>query len=79
MIRSGDDMYVWSGTVGSKMSVPSKMEDKNPNSSDTKNVSLDQKIDYKCSPWSKDDSKFAIPKDWRTFVENYLYDKNDIK
>ena len=61
MIIKGGVSYVWSGTQGAKMNVPAvDANAKVPQAS--KGVEqLDAQMDYNCSPWTLDVSKFATP------------------
>ncbi len=57
MIKTGNTIYAWSGTQGAKIDV-SKFEGKAASQS---NINLDQQVDYKCSNWVKDATKFTLP------------------
>ncbi|HZS42791.1 MAG TPA: hypothetical protein VFA52_01090 [Candidatus Paceibacterota bacterium] len=62
MIRNGDIMYAWSGSQGAKMTYnTSDMSNASANSKSQSNVNLDQKVNYHCSSWSPDNSKFSAP------------------
>ena len=62
VLRSGDTMYVWSSNMGTKMTISTDADAKASPASG-KSMDLDQKVDYKCVSWSKDDAKFTIPSD----------------
>ncbi len=58
MIRNGNDVYVWTGSQGAKMSFSAVT------GSDTKaksGVDLDSTVQYTCKDWTKDTSKFTLP------------------
>lgn len=59
MIKNGTMMYVWTGTQGAKMDV-SQFET-NASAQSNNAVSLDQKVEYTCSDWLRDESKFEVP------------------
>ena len=62
MIRSGDDMYVWSGANGSKMNMSAMLDAKATTTASKSNgIDVDQKLNYKCVDWNKDESKFIVP------------------
>lgn len=61
MIKQGDNMFVWSGSQGAKMSIGEM--DANTSSQNTGAVNLDQNVNYKCENWRKDDAKFSAPSD----------------
>lgn len=68
MISDGTYMYTWnleSKSQGMKFKItePAEVEDKTDNDQTSGSVNLDEKVDMKCSSWSVDESKFAIPKD----------------
>ncbi len=60
MIRDKGDVYVWTGTQGAKL--PYGQIEAAANSSKNKmQVDLNQQVDYKCSPWTPETSKFSLP------------------
>jgi hypothetical protein len=62
MIRSQDDIYVWSGANGSKMGMDAMMNAKPTTAPKSgANFDFDQKLDYHCSDWKKDASLFVVP------------------
>lgn len=65
MIRNGNTVYAWTGTQGAKMTMDMANENATSSAGENRNananVALDQKVDYSCSPWTKDDTKFAVP------------------
>ena len=59
MIVKGGTSYVWSGSQGAKMDVS---ETSTSASTESKsNVDLDSQVDYRCSSWTRDESKFTVP------------------
>ena len=65
MIKNGDSVNVWSGNQGAKMVASSMTSTAGESTQQSQgSVDLDQKVDYKCSDWKKDQSKFVLP----TFV-----------
>ncbi len=65
MIRSGDSIYVWSGTQGARMHM-SDMEGSGAQNKTT--VNLDQAVEYSCDDWEKDTSQFSVPQNI-TFID----------
>jgi hypothetical protein len=62
MVSDGKTYYVWSGTQGVKMSLDASTEAHANNSTQSQgNVDINQNVDYKCSEWKKDESKFVLP------------------
>lgn len=60
MIMKDDTSYSWNGKEGVKMEV--KATGGVPASGSTKsNIDLDSQVDYKCSDWTVDQSKFTLP------------------
>ncbi len=58
MIVKGGTSYVWSGTQGAKMDVSAT----NSTAAGAKqSVDMDSQVDYKCSDWTVDSSKFTLP------------------
>ncbi len=58
MIKKGDTFHVWSGTKGAIMTTTEMSQaDTQTDSS----VSLDQEVNYTCSPWIVDSTKFIVP------------------
>ncbi len=64
MIKKGEAMFMWNGNEGVQMSLASMSNKMGTSSaSASQQVDLDQKVDYTCTDWTKDDSKFVTPKD----------------
>jgi hypothetical protein len=61
MIKSGDQVFVWSGSQGAKMTFQNMNATSSTNAQS--NVNLDQKVNYKCENWKKDDAQFVPPTD----------------
>ncbi len=62
MIVKADGMaYVWSGSQGTKMNF-SKIDAAASSETDT-SVNMDAQVEYKCSDWKRDNSKFEVPSD----------------
>ena len=59
MIRSGDQIYVWSGAQGAKMAFAGL--DASASTQSNGSVNLDQKVNYKCTPWTVDNGQFTPP------------------
>jgi len=61
MIADGADMYTWVDgmTNGFKMSMAAQKPA--DNSTQQQGLDSDKKVDYHCSPWSADVSKFVLP------------------
>lgn len=57
LIRVGDELQVWSGKQGAKLTLSGFSTSASSNGE----VSLDQSVNYKCVNWSKDASKFTAP------------------
>lgn len=69
-ISDGEYIYTWGGFSGNNQGTKFKIEELNkitpPPVADEKpaeNVDLEKKLDYKCSPWSADQSMFTPPSD----------------
>jgi hypothetical protein len=54
--------YVWAGNQGSKFTDAATNPDAEPKP-DTNAVNLEDEVQYSCTPWKKDLSKFEIPQD----------------
>ena len=76
MIKNGDEVNVWSGNQGAKMAM-SKMGG-SASSQTEGQVNLDQKGEYKCSDWHKDESKFSLPSEVK-FLDINAMMKSQIK
>ncbi|OGD84423.1 hypothetical protein A2165_00660 [Candidatus Curtissbacteria bacterium RBG_13_40_7] len=66
MIQDGTYSYIWSSSSpqGTKMKLEDISSRQSPGpESQNQNIDLDQKVDYQCSPWSVDNSKFVPPAD----------------
>lgn len=66
MVQDDTYIYSWSSAIpqGTKMKIPSEeMASPSPASSGakTEGVDLNKNVDYKCSPWDADNSKFVPP------------------
>jgi hypothetical protein len=63
MIIKDDISYVWSGGQGAKMNVADlKSETKAEGATGASEyVDLDAQVDYDCSAWVRDESKFTVP------------------
>lgn len=60
MVVKADGMaYVWSGSQGTKMNF-SKIDAAASSETDT-SVNMDAEVEYKCSDWKRDNSKFEVP------------------
>ena len=59
VIRQGDQMFVWSGSQGAKMSL-TDMEN-NAQASAKAGVDMNSEVTYDCKSWTKDASKFTVP------------------
>lgn len=58
MIMKDGISYAWSGAQGMKMNAQVTPP---TNTSTEQAVDLDAQVDYECSPWNRDDSKFNVP------------------
>lgn len=67
MVSDGSYMYTWNvqdKTQGMKMKITEENNDTNEaDTPQSGSVSMDDKLNVKCSPWIADNSKFAVPKD----------------
>ncbi|PIP55526.1 MAG: hypothetical protein CO183_00480 [Candidatus Zambryskibacteria bacterium CG_4_9_14_3_um_filter_42_9] len=61
MIMNADNSYFWSGNQGTKMSTNKLNKDTGVSTDSNQSVDLDSDVDYKCSEWSRDNSKFSVP------------------
>lgn len=62
MIMKGGVWYGWSGSQGVKMAVPENAGVDNAAAAQAeKYVDLNAEVDYSCSDWSVDGSKFTLP------------------
>lgn len=64
MIIDGEVVHVWMGTQGMTMNVSEMNASKSSGSVQTQtqaSVDLDSEMDYDCSDWKKDNSKFSLP------------------
>ena len=59
MIRNGNDIFVWTGSQGAKMSF--SMVTASGEAKAKSGVDLDSNIQYSCKDWVKDVSKFVVP------------------
>jgi len=69
VLVKGDDIYTWSGDQGIKIS---RMEAEVGGSAFDSSVNLDTEVNYNCSDWEKDESKFIVPKNVKFFDLNDL-------
>ncbi len=60
MVMKDGMSYAWSGNQGVKMNV-AEMNANSATTSNGQSVNLDSQVDYKCEPWVRDESKFALP------------------
>jgi hypothetical protein len=60
MIVKNGVSFVWSGTQGMKMSATSTA-DASAEAQTKQYVDLDAQMDYDCSAWTRDESKFTVP------------------
>ena len=62
MIRKGSDNYIWGDGMETGMKMTIAPEDLTKKTDEAnKYVDLNKKVDYKCSPWGVDQSKFTPP------------------
>lgn len=61
MIRKSNEVYVWTGVQGAKMDIGDLMVKSTTTAQSNASFDVDKKVDYKCEPWSKDESKFTLP------------------
>jgi hypothetical protein len=61
MIVKNDISYVWSGNQGAKMNVSEVKANTNTQAQTNQSVDLDAQVDYDCSAWVRDESKFTVP------------------
>lgn len=63
MIQDADYNYFWSSAMptGTKMKISDTAQASPSPSSDAQTTDLNREMDMKCSAWSVDDSKFAVP------------------
>ena len=64
MIQSEGYIYSWSSAIpqGTKMKIPTESASPSPAASGASSgFNPDQQVQYKCSPWGADDSKFSPP------------------
>lgn len=63
MIQDGTYVYSWTGSQGAKFKVDETLKASPVPGGQQQNVDLDKEVDYKCSSWSADNSKFTVPTD----------------
>ncbi len=74
MLRNGNEVYVWSGAQGAQMNWGGMMAASNSTKVKS-NVDLDQKVNYSCSSWTPDSTKFTLPTDVHfTNISNMMKD-----
>jgi hypothetical protein len=62
-VSDGTFVYIWSSAMASgfKMKADTAINAASSASPQNGNVDFNQKVSYKCSPWTMDDSKFQVP------------------
>lgn len=66
-VMDGEWVYIWTSATeqGTKMKISDMQKSADSSAANTstapENKNLTQSVDYKCSPWVPDDSKFAAP------------------
>lgn len=66
MVSDGQFMYMWSGNQGTKISIEEATKvsgSPSPGTTQSQGADINENVDMKCSSWSVDESKFAIPAD----------------
>ena len=61
MIRDNDMYYMWGGELPSGIKMTFDVDELKTNTQASQNVDLNAKIDYRCSDWIADNSKFTPP------------------
>ncbi len=63
MISDTENLYMWTDGLdtGLKMSIIEAGEPEDNMSGETQSVDLNQKVDYECTGWNVDNSKFDLP------------------
>jgi hypothetical protein len=65
MIIDGESMYSWTTTAQGTFAYKFNLADLNGETSVSSNgqsaVSIDNPVNYECSPWNEDESKFTVP------------------
>ncbi len=63
MIQDGDFLYMWTedSDMGTKMKFDTSLAQPAASAGKQQTANLDQKVDYECSNWSVDSSKFILP------------------
>ncbi|OGH10914.1 MAG: hypothetical protein A3B38_04120 [Candidatus Levybacteria bacterium RIFCSPLOWO2_01_FULL_36_13] len=61
LIRDGDTNYMWGTDLEAGFKMTLKEEDLKTNQQFVQYFNSDQKVDYKCTPWLVDASKFTPP------------------
>ena len=61
MIVKDGVTFTWSGTQGVKMTTAGAGADANAQAQANKYVDMDAQMDYDCSAWTRDESKFTVP------------------
>lgn len=77
MIQDGDTTYFWSGTQGTKMKIDDsvKVSPSPATGQQSQGADINKDVDYKCSSWSVDNSKFTPPADVSFTDMSALMDK----
>lgn len=63
MIQDGTYAYSWTGSQGAKFKIDQNLKASPVSGGQQQSVDLEKEVDYKCSPWSADNSKFTVPTD----------------
>ncbi len=61
IIRNGDLNYIWGTDLETGIKITLKEEDLKNNTQVNQYLDYNQKVDYKCSPWLVDNTKFTQP------------------
>lgn len=62
MIRTGNDVFVWSGSQGAKMNIDAiQSAGSSAQGQAQGQVDVNQEVDYECESWNKDEAMFAVP------------------
>ncbi len=60
IIVKDETSFVWSGSQGAKMDI-STIDASGSGNAQANQSNLDMQVDYDCSPWTKDATKFTLP------------------
>ncbi len=78
MISDGTNVYLWfdGATDGIKMTLEDIEKDTANATNTAKSIDVNKQVDYNCSPWSVDNSKFSLPNitfnDLGAMIENSI-------